>query len=190
MKYRIKSWPKHRARCTGAVTPNEQAAPLPLQIAISRHPFLADLSPHHLRLLSDCAMPNYFTTGELIIKEGDPADCFYPIEKGRVAVECNAKGGDDKLIQLIGSGEVLGWSWLFLPYCWHFNARALEPTESICIYATPLRDECEWDHELGHELFKRMAGVMLDRLQATRRKTSKIELNAKYVATGMCSSRT
>jgi CRP-like cAMP-binding protein len=72
-------------------------------------------------------------------------------------------------IQEIGAGEALGWSWLFPPYFWHFNARALEPTDAIFLYATPLRDECESDHELGYELVKRMAEVMLRRLQATRR---------------------
>jgi CRP-like cAMP-binding protein len=72
-------------------------------------------------------------------------------------------------IQTVGPGDVLGWSWLFPPYFWHFNARVLQPTVAIFFYATPLREECESDHELGYELFKRMAEVMLTRLQATRR---------------------
>ena len=140
-----------------------------IEAAISGHPFLADLSPHHLRLLADCAMPARFSTGELIFKEGDPANRFYLLQKGKVALEWYAKDKGEALIQIISSGEVLGWSWLFPPYCWHFNARALEPTEAIFIYATPLREECESDHELGYELIKRMAEAMLTRLQATRR---------------------
>jgi CRP-like cAMP-binding protein len=114
-------------------------------------------------------MPAHFTTGEMIFKEGDPANRFYLIQKGKVALECYTKEKGETLIQIISSGDVLGWSWLFPPYCWHFNARALEPTEAIFVYATPLREECESDHELGYELFKRMAEVMLARLQATRR---------------------
>ena len=31
-----------------------------------------------------------------------------------------------------------------------------------------LRDKCEADHDLGYELMKRFAPVMLERLQATR----------------------
>jgi CRP-like cAMP-binding protein len=165
---------------------DEVGSRLPLQNLISQHPFLADLSPHHLRLLSDCAMSAHFTAGELIFKEGDPANGFYLIQKGRVALECYAKQPGETLIQLLYSGDVLGWSWLFPPYCWHFNARALEPTEAIFIYASPLREECESDHELGYELFKRMAEVMLARLQATRRQllrpTSLEEKIAKLLA--------
>ena len=64
---------------------------------------------------------------------------------------------------------MLGWSWLFPPYYWHFDARAVEDTEAVFIYGTPLREECESDPELGYEILKRVALVMMKRLQATRR---------------------
>jgi CRP-like cAMP-binding protein len=135
---------------------------------ISTHPFLTGMSPHQLRLLSDCAMPAQFTTNELIFREGDPANRFYLLQTGRVALESQVQGKPKALIQTIGAGDVLGWSWLFPPYFWHFDARALEPTDAVFIYGTPLREECESDHELGYELMKRMAAVMMRRLQATR----------------------
>jgi CRP-like cAMP-binding protein len=72
-------------------------------------------------------------------------------------------------IQTIGPGDVLGWSWLFPPYYWNFDARALEPTTAIFFYGTRLRDECEQDKALGYELMKRMTAVAIQRLQATRR---------------------
>jgi CRP-like cAMP-binding protein len=83
-------------------------------------------------------------------------------------LESQVKDVGQAVIQIIGAGEVLGWSWLFPPYLWHFNARAMEATDAIFFYATPLREECESDHELGYELMKRMAEVMVRRLQATR----------------------
>ena len=115
-------------------------------------------------------MPQHFLPGELILREGDPADRFYLLQKGRVALESHQTESGITRIQTIGPGEVLGWSWLFPPYLWHFDARALESTEAIFFYARPLRDECESDHELGYELTKRMAAIMLKRLQAARRR--------------------
>ena len=144
-------------------------APRSIEKIIATHPFLQGMSPHQLRLLSDCAMAEQFHAHELIFREGDPANRFYLILKGKVALESHAADGQRVRIQTIGEGEVLGWSWLFPPYFWHFDARALEPTEAIFIYGTPLREECESDHELGYELMKRMAEVMMRRLQATRR---------------------
>ena len=147
----------------------KNAAARPLETRIHEHPFLKGMSPHQLQILSDCAMATHFNPGEVIFHEGDPANRFYLIEKGTVALESYVKDHGMTQIQTIGVGEALGWSWLFPPYFWHFNARALEPVEAIFLYATPLREECECDHELGYELLKRMAEVMLTRLQATRR---------------------
>jgi CRP/FNR family cyclic AMP-dependent transcriptional regulator len=143
--------------------------PESVEETIKKHPFLEGMSPHQIRLLSDCAMRAHFGAGELIFREGDPANRFYLILKGKVALESFMQDKGHTLIQSIGSGDVLGWSWLFPPYFWHFNARAIEATEAIFIYATPLREECESDHELGYELMKRMAQIMMNRLQATRR---------------------
>jgi CRP/FNR family cyclic AMP-dependent transcriptional regulator len=141
----------------------------PIEIRINEHPFLNGMNSHQYRILTDCAMASHFDSGELIFGEGDPADRFYLIEKGSVILESYVKGKGMTRIQTIGVGEVLGWSWLFPPYFWHFNARALEPVDAIVLHAAPLRQECESDQEFGYELVKRMATVMLTRLQATRR---------------------
>ena len=114
-------------------------------------------------------MQSQFNAGELIFREGDPANRFYLIQRGQVALESSLKDRPAVRIQTIGAGDVLGWSWLFPPYYWHFDARTLEPTSAIFFYGTRLREECEKDHDLGYELMKRMAGVVLQRLQATRR---------------------
>jgi len=153
-------------------------APPDLADIIARHPFLEGLSPHHCRLLADCAMYTRFTPGELIFREGDPANRFYLIQKGSVSLEAHLKPGTVSRIQTVGAGEVLGWSWMFPPYYWHFDARAIEPTEAVFFYGTPLRTECEDDHDIGYELVKRMAQVMMRRLQATRRQLVNLTLNA------------
>jgi CRP-like cAMP-binding protein len=127
------------------------------------------MSPHHLRLLADSAMKAHFNTDEIIFREGEPANGFYLIQKGKVVLESHVHDKAYTVVDVLGTGDVLGWSWLFPPFLWHFNARALVPTEAIFIYATPLRDEGNFDHELGYELLKRMAEVMLARLQALRR---------------------
>ena len=63
---------------------------------------------------------------------------------------------------------LLGWSWLFPPYQWHFDARALELTRTTALDGQCLRIKCEEDHELGYRLGQRFAHVMMQRLQATR----------------------
>jgi len=147
---------------------NGNSHPQYLEKIISTHPFLAGMSPHQLRLIADCAMSVHFIANELIFREGDPANRFYLIQSGRVVLESQVLGKPKALVQTLGPGDILGWSWLFPPYFWHFDARALEPIDAVFIYGTPLREECESDHELGYELMKRLAAVMMKRLQAAR----------------------
>jgi len=140
-----------------------------LETSIAQHPFLKGMSPEYLRILADSAMLAEFKEGEIIFREGDPANRFYLIEEGRVVLESRKLDRPPVQIQTIGAGDVLGWSWLFPPYYWNFEARSLEPTRAIFFYGTRLREKCEEDRGFGYELMKRMSAVMLQRLQATRK---------------------
>jgi CRP/FNR family cyclic AMP-dependent transcriptional regulator len=140
-----------------------------LEADVAAHPFLIGMSAHHIRLLADCAMRSHFEAGHVIFREGEAANRFYLIERGKVALESSTLGEAIR-IEEIGGGDLLGWSWLFPPYAWHFTARALEHTSAIFFYGTVLREYCEKDNALGFELFKRMSVVMLRRLQAARQR--------------------
>jgi CRP/FNR family cyclic AMP-dependent transcriptional regulator len=140
-----------------------------LEAQVAAHPFLIGMSEHHIRLLTDCAMRSRFEPGHFIFREGETANRFYLIEHGKVALESSTLG-EPVRIDEIHDGDLLGWSWLFPPYAWHFTARTLEETTAIFFYGTVLRQYCEKDHSLGFELFKRMSVVMLRRLQAARQK--------------------
>jgi CRP/FNR family transcriptional regulator, cyclic AMP receptor protein len=140
-----------------------------LEAQVAAHPFLIGISANYIRLLADCAMRSHFEAGHVIFREGESANRFYLIEHGKVTLESSTLG-EPITIEEIRDGDLLGWSWLFPPYAWHFNARALEHTTAIFFYGTVLRDYCEKDHSLGFELFKRMSVVMLRRLQAARQK--------------------
>ncbi|MDB6067984.1 MAG: Crp/Fnr family transcriptional regulator [Pedosphaera sp.] len=151
-------------------TSRSDSHPQSTQILVHEHAFLSGMTEHQLRIISDCSRPIHFAAGEVIFREGDPADRFFLIQRGRVALESNVKGAGLSFIQTIGPGEVLGWSWLFPPFFWHFDARAMETTDAFFISGKVLREECESDHDLGYELLKRVAAVLVQRLQATRRR--------------------
>jgi CRP-like cAMP-binding protein len=132
------------------------------------HPFLKGFTAAHLELLAANALPAYFQAGEVIFREGEMANRFYLITKGAVVLETCTKDHGTALVDKIGAGDVLGWSWLFAPYYWRMGARAVEPTHAIFFYGTRLRHEAEQNHDLGYELMRRMAAVAIQRLQAAR----------------------
>src|SRR5881394_4200371 len=144
--------------------------PEPMATRVALHPFLAGMNPTQLALLTDCAIPVQFKKGQTILREGEMANRFYLIESGKVVLESGEEFGDPVIVETIGAGDLVGWSWMFPPYVWHFTARAVEPTKAIFFYGTILREYCERHHSLGYELFKRITPIMMKRLQAARRK--------------------
>ena len=135
---------------------------------LAEHDVLSTIDPRYLPLLVGCATNARFDAGTFMFREGDPADRFYLIRHGRAAIEISAPERGGIVVETIGSGEVIGFSWLFPPYRWRFDARVLEPMTALTLDGACLRAKCEEDHELGHELMKTFAGVAMERLQATR----------------------
>lgn len=141
----------------------------PLATRVALHPFLAGMNRVQLALLTDCAMATHFEKGQTVLREGEFANRFYLIETGKVVLKSVAGAGEPAVIGTIGSGDLLGWSWMFPPYTWQFTAHAIEPTTAIFFYGAILREHCENDHSLGYQFLKRMSAVMVKRLQGGRR---------------------
>ncbi len=146
-------------------------SPTTLFTKLVDHPFLRGLEAAQLQVLSANAMPVDIPAGEVIFREGDSANRFYLIHSGEIVLESqDTPDRRTAVIDTIGAGDVLGWSWMFPPYYWHFDARATKPTKATFFYATRLREACDADSKLAYALATRVAEVVIKRLQATRRK--------------------
>lgn len=139
-----------------------------LEQTLSHVPFLADLSLYQLEQVARCAEPVAFSANQFIFHQGDEADHFYIITQGKVAVEVVVPGREPITIQTLEVGDVLGWSWFYPPYRWHFDAQALTVTRAIAFNAKCLLIRCDADPDLGYKLTKRYAHLLFERLQATR----------------------
>jgi CRP-like cAMP-binding protein len=139
-----------------------------LEPLLTAHPFFRGLAPGDIQFLTGCAKNARFEAGQVIFREGEDADQFYLIRDGRVALEVFTPGRGSAPILTLGTGDVLGWSWLVPPYKWRFDARAIETTRAFALDGKCLREKCDQDPRLGYELLKRVAAVMAERLHATR----------------------
>ncbi len=131
-------------------------------------PALQALAPEHRDTVAGCARNQVFAPGERIMREGDPADAFYVIREGQVALETNVPGRGAVILQTLHDGELLGWSWLVPPYRTAFDARSIATTHAIAFDGACLRGKCEADPALGYDLLKLLSGVFVERLQDTR----------------------
>jgi CRP/FNR family transcriptional regulator, cyclic AMP receptor protein len=135
---------------------------------IAQAPVFAGLQSAQLELIAGCARNQPIDAGMMLMREGDPADRFFLIRRGAVALEVNVPGRGPLVIETRHSGDTVGWSWLFAPYRWQLDGRAVEPSQLIAFDGACLRGKCETDHELGYQLMSRFAADLVQTLQATR----------------------
>lgn len=149
-----------------------------LKRAIAAHPFVRALGPEHLEMFAEGAKEVLFEADDVICREGEPANQFYLIQSGRVALEAHEPGDGTALVQYLGGGDVLGWSWLLPPFVWHFRARATEPTQAIVVNGAHILIAAERNHEFGYELMKCVSQLVIQRLQATRKELLRQQVEA------------
>lgn len=139
-----------------------------LTARVAAQPFFAGLPPDAIRELCVHATPVSYPQGSRLFSEGEQAERFWLLESGAVALYLHVPGHGDRVVETIGAGELLGWSWLYPPYRWQFGATARAPVSAVAFTAAPVRALCDTDAELGYALLHRFGAVVVDRLQTAR----------------------
>jgi len=139
-----------------------------LERILSQHPFFAGLDKAFIELACGCAKNARFEAGQFIAHEGEPADYFYLLREGRVALQVSAPGRGAATFLTLGPGEVFGVNWLVPPYRWTYDAKAFDLTRVIAMDGRCLRNKCEADYRMGYDIMKRLMPIVIDRLHTTR----------------------
>jgi CRP-like cAMP-binding protein len=129
-------------------------------------PFFEGFSDDHLTLLVGCARNERAPAGTFLFREGQDATTFFLIREGSISLDIHAPGQGPLTVQTVSENEPLGWSWLFPPYTWHFDARVVEDARMVVFDGLCLRTKCENDPAFGYELLKRFSRIMTQRIEA------------------------
>lgn len=135
---------------------------------LGREPFLRGMRGADLARLATAARPAEFPAGRRILAESAPAENFWLVRSGVVALDLELPDHGTTVIDTLGPGAVLGWSWMFRPYRWRFGAVARTPVEAVEFDGRLVRTLSAVDPSLGYELTRRFAEVMAERLQSAR----------------------
>jgi len=135
---------------------------------IREHGLLSGLGEEITALLAGCACNRQFADGAILMREGDPADAFFLIRTGRVALQIDATPHPAVVIQTLKRGEGVGLSWLVAPYRADFTARAVGPVRAIRFDAACLREKCDADPAVGYAFYRALVPALVERLRAAR----------------------
>ncbi|MEU3520217.1 cyclic nucleotide-binding domain-containing protein [Streptomyces sp. NPDC006654] len=121
-----------------------------------------------------------FAQGARLFEEGGHADRFWIVRTGRVELDMRVPGRRAAVIESLGPGELVGWSWLFAPHVWHLGAEATTPVRAYEFDAATVLTLCQEDAELGAAVSQWVGQVVGHRLSAAR--TRLLNLYAPYGA--------
>lgn len=159
--------------------------------ALADHPFLSAIPVGSLCRLAPHVQPHTYAAGEVIMREGHAADRFFLIRQGQVRLDIEVPGVGMVEVENLGADSVLGWSWLFPPHRWQLTATAVVRTSTLALDADALQAVMAADPSLGYELMRRFAGVIFNRLIATRlRLTGDVEIPSASTAGPWAGKRT
>lgn len=140
----------------------------PHELSQTDHPFLKNIKPEFLQILSKNAFSTVVFPGQKLIKEGDQARFFYLIISGKISIGINTPQKGDIIFETISDGDILGWSWLTYPHFSKFNGIVIDETKVIAMDGDYLRNVMKENCELGQIIYSKMLPVIVERLSATR----------------------
>jgi CRP-like cAMP-binding protein len=131
---------------------------------------LTALPPPQRERLMSLAREVSFPEDTRIFEAGGTADRFWVIRSGAVSLTQRVTSLQRVTVASLGSGDLLGWSWLFPPYQWDFGAEAFSPVRAYEFDAAAVLRLCEEDPQLGLSLVRFVAEILAHRLETTRGK--------------------
>jgi CRP/FNR family cyclic AMP-dependent transcriptional regulator len=134
---------------------------------LSEIPVFASIGPENICTIAGCGRNAVFDDGDYLMREGDPAEQFFVIRHGTVAVETFSPPRGPITIQTYAAGDILGWSWLIPPHRMAFDYRAMGSARVVCFDGVCLRAKCDSDLVLANDMLKLVSGVVVRRLQNT-----------------------
>ncbi|MFD0418707.1 cyclic nucleotide-binding domain-containing protein [Streptomyces sp. NPDC127108] len=139
---------------------------------------LKTLPPADRRRLMDIAREVSFPQGARLFEEGGHADRFWIVRTGTVALDLHVPGRRAAVIETLGHGQLVGWSWLFTPCVWHLGGEATTPVRAYEFDASVVRTTSRQDDAFGRHVAEWVGGIVAHRLHATR--TRLLDLYAPY----------
>ncbi|WP_317446956.1 cyclic nucleotide-binding domain-containing protein [Streptomyces collinus] len=128
----------------------------------------AALEPLYRERLMSLAREVSFAAGTRLFQEGRHADRFWIVRTGTVALDLRVPGRRPAVIESLGHGELVGWSWHFAPHIWQLGGEAQSPVRAWEFDAEAVRVLCEQDPEFGRAVAVWVGRVVAQRLHASR----------------------
>jgi CRP/FNR family cyclic AMP-dependent transcriptional regulator len=113
----------------------------------------------------DTTLGRHYQDGEMIIRQGDPGDCLYVIQKGQVEV-IDESGENEIVLAVLGEKEFFGEMGLFQKDVRSATVRSKGETKVLTIDKKNFYQTIQKDPSIAYRLLEKMS----QRLRETNKK--------------------
>jgi CRP-like cAMP-binding protein len=142
-------------------------------------PVLARLTPAQHEFVAGLAHEVAFEPGERVFEEGQLAVGCWLLRSGRVSLSTSVPSRGEVVLQTLGAGDVLGWSWLVPPHVWRFGATADQRVAAFRLDTAQLKLAAERDPALGYAIALGLLESVTVRLSDTRARLLDLYRNSR-----------
>lgn len=142
--------------------------------ALTESVLLRGLEPGQLQKVAAFSRTVEYPSDSTLFKEGDLLEELYIVERGGVKLIMDAvlwEGGSTlrHMVHVIGPYGAFGWSALVEPHRATLSAYTGTGCRLVAIRGTELLELMEQDPVMGYRVMTALAGLIAQRLEATRR---------------------
>jgi len=126
---------------------------------------LNKLSDKDLEQILPITSLHKFREEEVVFKEGDKADTFYMLRRGKILLEVDISEIISMSLGSVKTGLSFGWSALMNDSSYTSHAICSEPCEVIAVSGEEFLTLLRKDHTVGYHVMEGVARIIGDRLE-------------------------
>lgn len=129
-------------------------------------PLFDALSPDELREVAAGSTLRRLTRGEIVFRAGDPCNEFFVIVTGQVKLFMLAPSGQEKVVEVMGTGQSFGEAIMFTDRPYFLNSQALADSLLLSVSKQAVIAEIVRDHRFALRMLggmsRKMHGLVRD----------------------------
>ena len=126
---------------------------------------LDNLTQPMLENMQPLTQLNLFGERHVIFEEGQEADYFYMLLKGKVILEVEASEVIMISLEAVKPGYSFGWSALLPGSKYHASAICIEPCEVVAVPGDRFLELLDEDHTIGYKFMKSATSILKRRVE-------------------------
>jgi CRP/FNR family transcriptional regulator, dissimilatory nitrate respiration regulator len=128
------------------------STPIKIHTFLANVPLFRELGPDEINRLAEQTKSMNVGRGTILFQRGQPSEGFYVIVYGQIKLSFISRGGDEKVVDLLGPGQSFGEAVMFMEKAHVVAAQALADSMLLYVSKSAVFEELERDPRFARRM--------------------------------------